>query len=56
MEDEKLMMEFGPMRAENQRMRKALEQIMAYEPKTGEKANSTAYSLKIIAKMGLGLR
>ncbi len=54
--ENKLEMEFGPMRAENQRMRQALEQIMAYEPKTGEKANSTAYSLKIIAKMGLGLR
>jgi len=56
MEDEKLMMEFGPMRAENQRMREALEKIMAFEPKTGEKANSVAYSLKLLAKMGLGLR
>jgi hypothetical protein len=54
--DKETEMEFGPMRAENQRMRQALEQIMAYEPKTGEKANSTAYSLKILAKMGLGLR
>jgi len=54
--DKETEMEFGPMRAENQRMREALEKIMAYEPKTGEKANSTAYSLKILAKMGLGLR
>lgn len=54
MQDQKLETEFGPMRAENQRMRKALEQIEAYEPKIGEKANSVAYSLKLIAKMGLG--
>jgi hypothetical protein len=56
MEDQQLMIEIAPMRAENQRMREALEKIMALEPKTGEKANSVAYSLKLIAKMGLGLR
>ena len=56
MEDKQLMIEIAPMRAENQMMREALEKIMAFEPKTGEKANSVAYSLKLIAKMGLGLR
>ena len=56
MENEKLMIEIAPMRAENQRMREALEKIMAFEPKTGEKGNSVAYSLKLIAKMGLGMR
>ena len=48
------MSDFGYMREENQRMKAALEKIMAYEPKAGEKGNSVAYSLKIIAKMGLG--
>lgn len=46
--------DFGYLREENQRMKEALEKIMAYEPKTGEKGNSVAYALKIIAKMGLG--
>jgi hypothetical protein len=54
--EKEMELEFGPMRAENQRMREALEKIEAFEPKTGEKANSVAYSLKLIAKMGLGKR
>lgn len=56
MQDEKLTIELGPMREENKRMREALEKIMAYEPKVGEKGNLTAHSLKLIAKMGLGRR
>lgn len=56
MEDEQLRIEIAPMRAENQRMKEALEKIMAYEPKVGEKGNLTAHSLKLIAKMGLGRR
>ena len=47
---------FKAVMAENERRREALEKIMAFEPKTEEKANSVAYSLKLIAKTGLGLR
>lgn len=46
--------EFGYMRAVNQRMEKALEEIMAYQPKFGEKGSLTAYHLQRIAMMGLG--
>lgn len=56
MEDEQIRIEIAPMRAENQRMKEALEKILAYEPKVGEKGNLTAHSLKLIAKMGLGRR
>lgn len=46
--------EFGYMRALNQRMEKSLNDIMAYEPKVGEKGTLTAYHMKRIAMIGLG--